>query len=117
VLRSINTNKLVKKLKHAFVSAGKEVCINALILYYTFQDPRTPKWCQPVILGALAYFISLIDAVPDLTPLFGYSDDLTVLSAAVATIAFHIPEGARETASEKLDAFIGTTSLDTGANN
>jgi uncharacterized membrane protein YkvA (DUF1232 family) len=34
-------------------------------------------------MGALGYFISPIDAIPDLTPLLGYTDDLLIISAAL----------------------------------
>lgn len=39
-----------------------------------------------LIVGALVYFISPIDAVPDLLPVVGYSDDLVVLAGAVAAL-------------------------------
>ena len=33
--------------------------------------------------GALIYFISPIDAIPDLAPLLGYMDDLGVIAAVL----------------------------------
>lgn len=78
----------------------------ALTLHYTLQSPATPRWCKGVILGALGYFISLIDAIPDLTPLLGYTDDVGVMLAALATLGYHVTPAHREKAKQKLDEWI-----------
>jgi uncharacterized membrane protein YkvA (DUF1232 family) len=80
------------KVKKYAKVAGEGVLEPALKLYYAAQDPSTPTWAKGVIFGALGYFISPIDAIPDLTPVVGYADDLGVLVAAVATVAAHIKE-------------------------
>ena len=36
---------------------------------------------KAIVIAALIYFISPVDTIPDLTPLFGYLDDLGVISA------------------------------------
>ena len=36
---------------------------------------------KAIVVGALIYFISPIDTIPDLVPLFGYLDDLGVITA------------------------------------
>jgi uncharacterized membrane protein YkvA (DUF1232 family) len=55
---------------------GREVIEKALWLYYAAQQPNTPLWAKTAIYGALGYFISPIDAIPDITPVIGYADDL-----------------------------------------
>ena len=72
------------KVKKFALTAGKEVIEKALWLYYAAQRPETPKWAKTAIYGALAYFISPIDAIPDITPLVGFTDDLGALAAAIA---------------------------------
>ena len=42
-----------KKLKRFARVAGKEVVSKALLLYYCYSDPTTPKWIKGVIVGAL----------------------------------------------------------------
>ena len=64
-------------------AAGKELIEKALWLYYAAQDPATPAWAKGIVYGALGYFILPIDAIPDVTPVIGYTDDLGVLAAAV----------------------------------
>ena len=83
-------------------AAGHEVVERALTLYYAAQAPETPAWAKTVIYGALGYFISVVDAIPDLTPAVGYSDDLGVLVAALATVAAHITPAIKQRAADKV---------------
>ncbi|MBP6563812.1 MAG: DUF1232 domain-containing protein [Neisseriaceae bacterium] len=80
-----------KVQKYAKV-AGVGVLTPALKLYYAAQDSDTPKWARVAMLGALGYFISPLDGVPDIVPIVGYGDDLGVLLAALATTAAYIKE-------------------------
>ena len=70
--------------------AGHTLVEKALQLYYAAESKDTPKWAKGVVMGALAYFVSPIDAIPDVIPGIGFTDDLGVLIGAVATIAAHI---------------------------
>lgn len=82
--------------------AGESVLEPALTLYYVSKDAATPTWAKTAIYAALGYFISPIDAIPDLTPLIGYSDDLGVLVAAMATIVSHIKKVHKDNAKQTL---------------
>jgi uncharacterized membrane protein YkvA (DUF1232 family) len=74
-------------------SAGKKVLTPALQLYYAAIDQDTPKWAKRAIYGALGYLIFPVDAIPDMIPMVGLTDDLTVLLAALATtVAYIKPE-------------------------
>ncbi len=90
------------KVKKYAGAAGKRVLDNALTMYYSARDPDTPLWAKTTIYAALGYFIVPFDAIADITPITGYSDDLGVLVAAVATVAAHIKAEHREHAAEKL---------------
>lgn len=81
-----------RKLRKHGLSAGEKVLDPALRLYYAAQDKDTPKWARATIIGALGYFIFPVDAIPDVIPVLGYSDDLSVLVAALATTAAYIKE-------------------------
>ena len=95
------------KLKHFALSAGKEVIEKALWLYYAAQRPETPKWAKTAIYGALAYFISPIDAIPDITPLVGFTDDLGALAAAIAMVSVYINDDEKAQARQKLLHWFG----------
>lgn len=80
------------KLLHFAKKAGRELVALALQLYYALQSPDTPAWAKTIIVAALGYFISPVDAIPDVIPVVGYSDDLAVLVAAAGTVAIHITD-------------------------
>ena len=52
-------------------------------------------------------FISPLDAIPDITPFVGYSDDLGVLALAVATVATYITEEVKNQATQKMKDWFG----------
>lgn len=87
--------------------AGKAVVESALRLYYALQDADTPLWAKTTIVGALGYFISPVDLVPDLLPVVGYSDDLAVLGGALAAVAAHIKEEHKQRATEVIKRWFG----------
>ncbi len=92
-----------EKIKNFAVDAGKDVIEKALTLYYCFLDHDTPAWAKTVIISTLGYFIVPIDAIPDLTPVAGYSDDLGALVSALAVVAAHIKTEHKTKAEEKLN--------------
>lgn len=95
--------KQLSYIKRKAKQIGAKVAYPALLLVYAYKRKETPRWAKNVALGALAYLVSPIDALPDLTPLIGYSDDLTMISAALGAIAMHIDTGVKTQAKEKLD--------------
>ncbi len=52
-------------------------------LYRYMRDKYVPWYRKSIVIGALIYFISPIDAIPDLAPLVGYLDDLGVITAVL----------------------------------
>src|SRR5690606_35618436 len=96
-----------KKLAPNARSVGRSVTEKALYLYYAVQNPATPKWARRVIYGALAYFILPLDAIPDLAPLVGYTDDMAVMAAALATVTFYITPEVKAQAHRKIAAWFG----------
>lgn len=95
------------KLKNVFKKAGLKVVYSALMLYYAYQNKETPVWAKTIIIGALGYFISPIDAIPDLTPVVGYADDLGVLVAAIAAVGAYIDSDVKQSAKDKLHNWFG----------
>lgn len=91
-----------EKVSNFALKAGEEVITLALKLYYALCDDDTPVWAKSIIVGALGYFISPIDAIPDIVPVLGYSDDLGVLTLAFAAVAMHIKDVHAEMAKNKI---------------
>jgi uncharacterized membrane protein YkvA (DUF1232 family) len=100
--RAYSETGLWDKLVAYAQAAGKEVIYKVLQLYYAAQSPGTPMWAKSTIYGALGYFISAIDAIPDFTPMVGYSDDLGVLALAIAVVAAHVTPEVKARAAWKM---------------
>src|SRR4051812_24973132 len=96
-----------EKVKNFALRAGRNVIEKALWLYYAAQRPDTPAWARTVIYSALVYFISPVDAIPDITPVVGYVDDLGVLAAAFGMVGLHIDDTVREETQKKLAEWFG----------
>lgn len=96
-----------KKIGKYAVKAGKQVVETALTLYFCLLDSDTPVWAKGVIVGALGYFIFPIDAIPDVVPVVGYTDDLGALSGALLAVAVHIKDEHKKKAQETLKQLFG----------
>lgn len=74
------------KLAEYAKKAGKTVVENALKLYYAMVLGKATPAQVAAIIGALGYFISPVDAVPDFLP-GGLVDDGGVLALLVTTLS------------------------------
>src|ERR1700720_159092 len=61
-----------------------------LAAYYAAFDRQTPLQVKAALLGALAYFVLPFDAIPDVLPMIGFTDDAAVLATALRLVAGHI---------------------------
>lgn len=90
------------KVRKYALNAGIKVIYAVLLLYYALKEPKTPSWAKGVILSALGYFISPIDAIPDIMPVAGYTDDLGVLALALVAVGMFIDNNVKSKAREKI---------------
>lgn len=91
--------------------AGVKLTYGALLLYYTFQKPTIPKATKATILGALGYFISPLDIIPDFIPLTGYVDDFGVVVTALLLVVSHIDTESRQLAKAKVSDWFGESAI------
>lgn len=98
---------LWEKLKKYAKVAGTKVVYAVLLLYYTMQDKGTGIKTKLSIAAALGYFILPTDAIFDLAPLIGYSDDLGVLLFALSQISKSITPEIKTKARQKLNDWFG----------
>jgi uncharacterized membrane protein YkvA (DUF1232 family) len=96
-----------EKLARYARKAGKEVVEKALLLYYAAQNEKAPVWAKTTIAAALGYFIMPLDAIADLTPAIGFSDDLGVLAMALTLVAAFINDDVRKKTADKMQAWFG----------
>ena len=104
--------RLRAKLARYAMAAGREVVEKALWLYYASRRPDVPRWAKLTIYAALAYFILPLDAIPDFTPLAGFSDDLGALSAALLTLARYVDDEVKAKARHRLQTWFGPAPTD-----
>jgi uncharacterized membrane protein YkvA (DUF1232 family) len=85
------------KLEHSGrrISFAKDI----LALYRYMKDPLVRWYRKAIVVATLVYFIVPIDTIPDITPLFGYLDDLGVITALLKYLGSELmgyyPEGYR----------------------
>lgn len=71
--------------------------------YYCAIDRDTPAYVRGVLLGALAYFVLPTDMVPDFLAGVGFTDDASVLAAALVAVGRHLEPRHRARARRTLD--------------
>ncbi len=74
-----------------------------LAAYYCAFDRDTPLQVKATLVGAIAYFVLPIDAIPDMMPVLGFTDDAAVLATAIKLVADHILPVHRDAARNSLD--------------
>lgn len=86
---------------------GRKGAQIALTLYYCMRDADTPARAKAVIAGSLGYLIFPLDAIPDLLPAVGFSDDLGALALAIGIVAAHIKDRHKSQARATLARWFG----------
>jgi uncharacterized membrane protein YkvA (DUF1232 family) len=73
-----------------------------LAAYYCAFDHNTPLKVKGTLVGALAYFVLPLDAMPDLMPMLGFTDDAVVLATAIRLVTSHMRPEHRAAARDAL---------------
>ena len=76
-----------------------------LAAYYCAFDRDTPLQVKTTLVASIAYFVMPLDAIPDVLPALGFTDDAAVLATAVKLVASSIRPEHREVAGDKLAEF------------
>jgi uncharacterized membrane protein YkvA (DUF1232 family) len=74
----------------------------ALSIYFAARDPETPTAAKGIMLGALAYFVLPLDAIPDIFAGIGFTDDAAVIAALLATLGANIKRRHKDAAAQAL---------------
>jgi uncharacterized membrane protein YkvA (DUF1232 family) len=93
-------------VRNGFTAKAKQclrlvpMAADVVAMYFCLLDQRTPFWVKSTVAAALAYFILPTDAIPDVIPFAGFSDDAGVLTAALTAISAHLTDDHRRKARE-----------------
>ena len=90
------------KIQRVAKRDGAKLVYVALILYYLIQSEKVSLKDKAIIIGALGYLISPLDAVPDAIPIAGLSDDLGVLLYVLNKVWSSVDDDMKKQAREKL---------------
>ena len=112
--RSVNRQKLAADeavvqggLRHKVrANIGKLPFLeDAVAAFYCAVDKDTPLYVKAVLMGAIAYFVTPTDVIPDFIATLGYTDDAAVLTAAIRAVGSNLKPRHRERARRLLDEF------------
>lgn len=89
---------------------GRHMTRDVYALYLAARHPDTPRYVKLLLASAVVYFVSPIDLMPDLTPVFGYIDDLAVVPLIFMLAMSLVPTPLREECRQR-----ATTASERGA--
>ena len=92
-------------LKNAKQFVGKVPYVRDVVaLYFCMVDADTPPWAKTAIATALVYFLSPVDAIPDVLAGIGFTDDAGVIAGTISTVLAFISDRHRQQAETFLNA-------------
>ncbi len=90
--RRFEPDGFLRKLRRFALRLGRPVVEQLYALYFLFQSPAVPKRAKLIIVGALVYFVSPIDSIPDLLGPLGFSDDIAMITLVYAQMKDYLTE-------------------------
>ena len=97
-----SANGFVDKIAKIAKMAGAKLVYAALVLFYTLQSGNVSTKDKAIIIAALGFLISPIDAIPDAIPIIGLTDDFAVLIFVLKKVWGDVSEDVKEKAKSKL---------------
>ena len=91
------------RIRRLFSATGRE----ALILWYAFRNPATPKAIKAGSIFLALYLLSPIDLLPDFALLVGWADDLALLMIGIPFLVGKLPPRVLAQATEMADRRLG----------
>lgn len=103
--KSYSENSFLNKINFYYKEIGSNLLFKALILFFVAKDKSTPIWTKSIIYGALGYLILPTDLIPDIAPIFGFSDDFSAIVTAISLIVNSIKDYHIESAKNFINKF------------
>jgi len=85
------------------VAARIPFASDALSVWWCARDPTTPMAAKGMMFAGLAYFVLPTDAIPDILPVIGFTDDAAVIAALIAIVGKNLKPSHRAKARAFLD--------------
>lgn len=85
---NFNEGDFWKKINNLLGQTSKQVMINIFTLYYMLKDKDVSPSTKVLIGTTLVYLVFPADVVPDVIPIFGLSDDISLIAASIRSFDF-----------------------------
>ena len=85
-----NVDKIAERLPKMNRGSVKQVWTQVQSLLATIGDPNIAWKSKTLAIAALIYLVSPIDAIPDLLPGIGLTDDVALIVAVVSSLAYEL---------------------------
>lgn len=103
--KNYSEKSFINKIKFYYKKIGSNLLFKSLILFFVAKDKSTPIWTKSIIYGALGYLILPTDLIPDITPIFGFSDDFAAIVSAISMIVNSIKDCHVESAKNFINKY------------
>ncbi|PIT38789.1 YkvA family protein [Snodgrassella alvi] len=101
----VNEQSFFAKLSRNALRLGKPVVIQLYSLFLLFKSPQTPLRSKMLILGALLYFLSPIDLIPDFLGPLGFTDDIAVIAMVCKQLQTALTPALKKQAQNAINRF------------
>ena len=108
--RNLDKTGFLNKLARFAGRLGEPIVRQLYALYYLWDSPHTPRRAKMIIVGALVYFLSPIDSIPDLMGPLGFSDDIAVITLVYSQMKTYLTEDIKERARLATEKLLRKTS-------
>lgn len=95
--------KITEKLPSMNRGPIKEIWPKIQSLFQMVVDPKAAWTSKALAIGSLLYLISPFDAIPDIIPIAGLTDDAAVILSVVSTLAFEVSKYAKQSANKGIE--------------
>ena len=99
----MDKKEIFDALRKGAKKSGIQLAYTVLLLFFAFSRKETPHWAKTIITGSFVYLICPADAIPDVTPILGYTDDLGVLSFGLVSVASYVNNEVKTKARTQLN--------------
>ncbi len=95
--------KITQKLPSMNRGPIKEIWPKIQSLFQMVVDPKAAWTSKALAIGSLLYLVSPFDAIPDVIPVLGLTDDVAVIVSVVSTLAVEVSKYAKQSASKGIE--------------
>ncbi len=88
-----------------FKKVGVKSLCQILALYHLIKSDNIGLGNKALIVAALGYLIFPIDAIPDVVPVVGYSDDLAAIATLILKLNNYIDDDIIEAVYESINSY------------